>query len=129
MVVDSSAVFAVAFNEPERVAFVELLLASRRCAVGAPTLLECRIVAQRRSGRDWNDKLQAVLDRFDFLIVPFGAEHAAIAAEAFGKYGKGLNRAGLNYGDCMAYAIAKARNEPLLFKGNDFRATDIVPAV
>ncbi len=129
MVIDSSALFAIAFNEPERLSFLELLLSVPRCVMGAPTLLECRIVALRRAGHDWNARLQSVIDRFDFSIVPFEAEHAVLATEAFRRYGKGQNRAGLNFGDCMSYAIAKARNEPLLFKGDDFRATDIALAV
>jgi ribonuclease VapC len=128
MVVDSSAIFAIAFNELERPRFINLILESGRCVIGAPTLLECRIVALRRAGGDWNTVLHSVIEQFGLTVVPFDEEHLRLATDAFRQFGKGRNAASLNFGDCMAYAIAKARNEPLLFKGGDFRLTDIMAA-
>jgi ribonuclease VapC len=129
VVVDSSAIFAIAFNEPERRAFVDLLAEAPTRVIGAPTLLECRIVALRRKGDDWSSKLDQLLHWLDLTVIPFEVAHEALAAQAFRKFGKGIDKAGLNFGDCLAYAIAKARNEPLLFKGDDFRRTDIVAVV
>jgi ribonuclease VapC len=129
VVIDSSAIFAIAFNEPERRAFVDLLAEAPIRVIGAPTLLECRIVALRRKGDDWGTKLDQLLESLDLTVVPLEGAHEVLAVQAFRKFGKGIDKAGLNFGDCLAYAIAKARNEPLLFKGDDFRHTDVIAAV
>ena len=129
MVIDSSAIFAIVLQEPEREAFLDAILNSNDAVIGAPTLFECRVVALRRGSDILVAQLQGVLDRLAMRVEAFEQQHERIAAEAYRRYGKGIDRAGLNFGDCFSYAIAKARNEPLLFKGNDFRLTDISPAL
>jgi ribonuclease VapC len=125
MVVDSSALFAITFNEPERLEFIELILSAAEPAISASTLLECRLVALRRAGADWDSRLLTVMQRLQLRVVAFDEPQAAIAAEAFRLYGKGRHPAALNFGDCFSYALAKAVNEPLLYKGEDFRKTDL----
>ncbi|HEX2589941.1 MAG TPA: type II toxin-antitoxin system VapC family toxin [Rhizomicrobium sp.] len=129
MVIDSSAVFAIAFNEPERESFLDLITNADVRVIGAPTLFECRVVALRRMGVDWSANLDRLLNRLQLSVAPFEEAHEVIATTAFRKFGKGLDKAGLNFGDCFTYAIAKAWNEPLLFKGEDFRRTDIVAVI
>jgi ribonuclease VapC len=73
--------------------------------------------------------VETLIREGNIAIVPLTAEHAYIAAEGFSTYGKGRHSAGLNFGDCFSYALAKALDEPLLFKGEDFRKTDVVPAI
>ena len=129
MVIDSSAIFAIVFDEADHDIFLDAIVDAKTAIIGAPTLLECRIVALRKGSDYWSEKLQAMLDRLSVQVSPFDAHHERIAAAAFRRYGKGINRAGLNFGDCLCYAVAKARNEPLLFKGEDFRLTDIASAL
>jgi ribonuclease VapC len=129
MVVDSSAIFAILFNEPEREPFLDAILNANAAAIGAPTLLECKIVALRRAGAGWNRKLVLLLEKLPLSVVPFDADHERIATRAFELYGKGRDNAGLNFGDCLCYAVAKRRNEPLLYKGGDFARTDMVSAL
>jgi ribonuclease VapC len=75
------------------------------------------------------EKLDALIAAAGAEIVPFTAEHASLARDAWRRYGKGRHKAGLNLGDCFAYALAKERGQTLLFKGDDFAATDIEPAI
>ncbi|HEY4114484.1 MAG TPA: type II toxin-antitoxin system VapC family toxin [Rhizomicrobium sp.] len=129
MVVDSSAIFAILFKEPERERFLDAILNAAEAAIGAPTLLECRIVALRRAGAEWNRKLALLLEKLGLQVIPFDAEHERIATHAFEVYGKGTGRGGLNYGDCLCYAIARRRNDALLYKGEDFARTDLSSAL
>lgn len=129
MIVDTSALVAIILNEPERQTFIQAIRAANWRGVAAPALLEaCMVLAGR-----FEDEM---VDRFDELIavlkidpVPFTADHAAVARQAFLRYGKGRHPAGLNFGDCIAYATARLEAMPLLFKGDDFRLTDVEPAV
>ena len=129
MVVDTSAIIALLFQEPERSSFLEIFVHETRLAISAVALLETSVVAARRK----RDQLAAVeldnmLRRFDIEIVATDADGARSARDAYFRYGKGYHPAGLNLADCFSYALAKARDEPLLFKGDDFLKTDIVPA-
>jgi ribonuclease VapC len=92
-------------------------------------LLETAIVAEGRTLPGMADKLDALLGAIRPEIVPFTAEHVSLARDAWRRYGKGRHKAGLNLGDCFAYALAKERGQALLFKGDDFAATDIEPAI
>lgn len=125
MVIDSSALIAILRNEPERFEFLNAVLADSVRLVSAVTKLEASMVAIGRRGVDSADDLDALLRELDIRIVGFDEHHADIAREAFARYGKGRHRAGLNSGDCAAYALAIAEAEPLLFKGTDFGATDV----
>jgi ribonuclease VapC len=125
--VDSSALIALAIKEPEHLAFLQLLR-SQDCLIGAPTLLETHMVLNRSITAQ--GYLSTLLSFPNIEVVAFDAEHLAAARTAFDRYGKGRHpQAALNFGDCMAYAVAKVRGAPLLFKGGDFLATDIEPAL
>jgi ribonuclease VapC len=128
MVLDTSAVVAILLNEPERRAFDVAVAAESRRLMAAPTLVELAMVIEGRFGPAGGHRLDRWLAEAGIEIVPFTREQAELARGAFRRYGKGRHPAGLNYGDCFAYALAKATGEPLLFKGEDFRQTDVTPA-
>jgi len=129
MVVDSSALFAVLFNEQDRAAYLDAMMDAPQLTISAPTLFECRVVAMCRTGEDWERELLDLLREIDADIVAFDEALAVVAADAYRRYGKGRNRAALNFGDCFSYALAKSRGEPLLYKGGDFARTDVAAAV
>lgn len=129
MIVDSSALIAILFKEAEASAFASAMRDAPSRAVAAPTVVETGLVAEGRTGPAMGAELDDLLDALAAEIVPFTAEHAALARDAWRRYGKGRHPAGLNLGDCFAYALAKARNEPLLFKGDDFTQTDVKAAI
>lgn len=128
MVVDTSAIVAILFDEPERQEFDRLIAQDGVRLISAVTRVEVVIVIEGRS----RDIGRARLDRFfaysGIEIVAVTPEQAELAVEAFRRYGRGRHPAGLNIGDCFPYALAKSTGEPLLFKGDDFGQTDIVPA-
>jgi ribonuclease VapC len=113
----------------ETMAFTRRIKAAERCLVPAMSVLEAGILAESRRGPEGARDLDGFLQRIDAEVVPFDAEQADTARLAFRAYGKGRHPAGLNFGDCAAYALAKAAGEPLLFKGDDFTRTDITPAL
>jgi ribonuclease VapC len=127
VVIDSSALVAIILDEPERVQFSELVL-ERSCLIGAPTLLETSMVLRDRKGPSTTPELRKTLRMLRITVEPFRPDDCAVAFTAFLRYGKGRHRARLNFGDCMAYAIAKTRRRKLLYKGDDFSHTDIEPA-
>lgn len=129
MIVDTSALFAVLYEEPEAPAIEQALAAEGRAAISAASLVEAGMVCEGRGGAPAAARLDALLLRIGVEIVPFTAEHAALAREGWRRFGKGRHPAGLNFGDCFAYALAKSRNEPLLFKGDDFAQTDVKAAI
>jgi ribonuclease VapC len=97
--------------------------------VSAATFVEVSIVAESRVGDAGIRQRDAVFRGAHIAIQPVTEEQAHIASQAYSVYGKGRHAAGLNFGDCFSYALAKATGEPLLFKGGDFRQTDIQPAI
>lgn len=125
MVIDTSALLAVLFNEPERHHYNELVAAAPVRLISAGTYLETGIVIQARYGKLGMLSLKLFLTSAEIEIMPLDKEQSDIAAVAYASFGKGLHPAGLNFGDCISYALAKKRGEPLLFKGNDFPKTDI----
>lgn len=122
MIVDTSALIAVLHNEPEALVFVDLMLAARSVRISAGTLLEARIVAEREAGVE---VLNRLLERVEAEVVAVDASQTDLAFDGFRRFGKGRHPAGLNFGDCFAYALAQAFDEPLLFKGGDFSQTDV----
>ncbi len=128
MVIDSSAVVAILRDEPERARFIAVIDRAERRVVAAPALFEMTLVLAGSHRADMLDELDAFMSRAAVEIIPFTAAHAAAARAAFLRFGKGRHRAGLNFGDCIAYATAKLEDMPLLFKGDDFAMTDIAPA-
>ena len=128
MILDSSAIVALALQESGAEHILEKLDASELNAIGAPTLLETSIVLQARLGDAGREFLDNFIDGFRVEVHPFTRQHWATARDAFLRFGKGRHPAGLNYGDCMSYAVAKLAGRRLLFVGEDFRRTDIEAA-
>jgi ribonuclease VapC len=130
IVIDSSALMAVILFEPEREKFIDIISTADRCAISSVTLLEAQIVAFRRLKNAGSMQLDRFLAGVAPETVPFDDTQSALAFQAFKTYGKGIHpKARLNFGDCASYALAKSRNVPLLYNGNDFAATDIQFAV
>jgi ribonuclease VapC len=129
MVIDTSALVALLLGEPETPQFVAALAASTKRLLSAASYLETSIVMRRRSGPAAQEKLDRLLAELHVEILPFTQEDAVLAIAAFSRYGKGGGHsAGLNFGDCFTYALAKRTGEPVLFKGTDFGHTDIAAA-
>ncbi len=128
MIVDSSALIAIALLEPEARRLTDAITLAGYVRMGAPNFLEAALVIDNRSKRFVRARFDQYLHDAEIDVVPFTAEMAVLAREAHRQYGRGRHPARLNLGDCFAYALAKSLNEPLLFKGNDFSQTDIEPA-
>ena len=124
MVLDTSALVAILTGEPEQVAFIAAIEGADTCLLSAASYVEASIVLEVRHGPGGVQVLDRLLEQAGCEIVAVDAEQARIARSAFQRFGKGRHPAGLNFGDCFAYALAVARGEPLLFKGNDFPQTD-----
>jgi ribonuclease VapC len=132
IVLDTSALIAIAFGEPEREPFIGLILKDGAARIPSPVYVEATIVCEGRLGvvgRSLFDSLYSRIEALGAATVAFDQVQAQLARDAFQRFGKGRHPAGLNFGDCMAYAVSKALKAPLLFKGEDFRATDVIPAV
>jgi ribonuclease VapC len=125
MVIDTSALIAVLLNEPDAPRIAEAIeLASVRL-LSVANFLEAAMVIESRKGEAAGRELDLALYRATIEVVPVDQDQAEIARLAWRRYGKGRHTAGLNYGDCFAYALAKQRRLPLLFRGDDFVRTDI----
>ncbi len=129
MVIDTSALLAILQDEPEQRAFSEAIEAADTRAISTATFVETSLVLDVRFGADAVRELDLLIDRASIDILPVDLEQARVARRAFAVYGKGRHGAGLNFGDCFAYALASVLDEPLLYKGDDFQRTDISPAV
>ncbi len=129
MVIDTSALVAILFNEPERPRFSEAIVADRRRLVSAATLLETAIVVEARRGEPAGRELDLLLHRIGADVVAVTEEQVELARAAWRRYGRGRHAAALNYGDCFSYALARHAGEPLLYKGDDFTSTDVTSAV
>jgi ribonuclease VapC len=130
MVIDTSAIFAAIAGEPDGEFYREAIKKAPLRIISAVTLLEVRIVLFARLGSDALATFDELIERARIVVVPFDQEHSESAFDAFRRYGKGQGGpAQLNIVDCAAYALASTRGLPLLFKGNDFSATDVTPAL
>ena len=125
MVIDTSAIVAIAFDEPEAPSFEALIADDPMRLISAATVFEASMVLESRLGEQGGSELDLWLHRINAEIVAVSADHSDQARRAWRRYGKGRHRAGLNFGDCFSYALAKLTSEPLLFKGHDFSETDI----
>jgi ribonuclease VapC len=125
MTLDTSAVVAIIRGEPEKSEFVSLLEQSTRRLISAVSVLEAAMVLEAPKGDEASHILDSFLRKASVQIVPFDHEQLIEARAAFRRFGKGRHPAGLNFGDCASYALAQCSNEPLLFKGTDFSATDV----
>ena len=125
MVVDTSALIAVLLNEPETEDFVRVLADDPRKIISAFNALESGIVIEAKKGEAGGRELDLLLHRARIEIISLNGDQVELALAAWRKFGKGNHPAGLNIGDCCAYALAKYTGEPLLFKGDDFSQTDV----
>lgn len=129
MVIDTSAVIAILLREPGSQGLVQAIR-QESTAISAVAVLEASIVVRTRLARDGEAQLDELIALIGLEIVPFDVTQLLVAREAFVRYGRGSgSRAKLNFGDCCTYALAKTRDQPLLFVGNDFSHTDIVSAI
>ncbi len=126
MIIDTSAIIAVLFNEDDAHDYAEAISRADSCRISAATLVETAIVVEAQTRNNGGRQLDAFIRRASITIESVTEEQAYMARQAFIDFGKGRHRAGLNYGDCFSYALAKATREPLLFKGKDFAQTDVV---
>lgn len=129
MVIDTSALIAILFGEPEALSFTRVLADETLKLISSFNALEAGIVVEARKGEAGGREFDLLMHRAQIELVAMNADQAELARAAWRKYGKGNHPAGLNIGDCCAYALAKYSGEPLLFKGDDFSQTDIQPAV
>ena len=129
MVVDTSALIAILFGEPEALTFTRSIADASRKLMGVLNALETGIVVEARKGEAGGRELDLLIHRAQIEIVAMNADQSELARAAWRKYGNKSHPAGLNIGDCCAYALAKYSEEPLLFKGNDFNQTDIQSAI
>ena len=130
IVLDTSAIIAIIYNEEERQLFIEIIDRTQARFLSAASLLETKIVLHRRLRESASITLGSFLTDAEIQIVDVSRQTSDIAFDAFLRYGKGQGKgAGLNFGDCFSYALAKEMDLPLLFKGNDFSQTDLVAAV
>jgi ribonuclease VapC len=129
MVVDTSALLAILQDEPERRRFLEAIVDAASVSLSTASFVEASIVLEARFGTEALVHLDRFLERAGVELVPVDVQQARDARYAHSRFGKGRHVAGLNYGDCFAYALARTRGERLLFKGGDFTHTDISQAI
>jgi ribonuclease VapC len=128
--VDSSAVMAVILAERDAHQICAVIAEAEGVMITTAAMMECSIYLQRHFGPDQDVTLDEFVRRFGFEIVTVDDTILRLARSAFGRYGKGMNHpAQLNFGDCFSYALAKTRDLPLLYKGNDFSHTDVISAL
>ena len=128
MIVDTSVIIAILRDEPDAAEISEVLERPQVRRMSAVTYVEVAVVVDSNRNPILSRRLDDLLRDLQIAVEPVTLNHARLAREAYRDFGKSRHRAGLNFGDCFAYALAKSLNEPLLFKGNDFRHTDIEPA-
>jgi len=125
MIVDSSVIIAVLRDEADAVAISEALQDASTCRISAVTYVESAIVTDSNRNPVLSRRFDDLLRDLSMRVEGVTLRQAEIARQAYRDFGKGRHKAGLNFGDCFAYALAKDLDEPLLFKGDDFRHTDV----
>ena len=125
MVIDTSALVAIFLAEPERLSFRKAIITADIRLMSAASVFETGIVLENRRGEIAAREFDLFVLRANIEIVSVDSEQAELARSAWRRYGKGRHPAALNFGDCFAYALAKETGEPILFKGDDFRHTDL----
>jgi ribonuclease VapC len=125
MVVDTSALVALLGMEPESARIAAAIEHDPMRLISAATLVEAGLVVEARYGPRGGQELDLLVAKAGLTVESVTIDHAEIAREAWRRYGKGRHSAGLNFGDCFSYALARATGEPLLFKGDDFSHTDV----
>ena len=125
MIIDTSAVVAILFDEPEAESFQQRIAFTAPCRMSAVGYFEAAMVVEGRRGAAAARRFDIYLERASVELVSVTVEHARAARDAWRRYGRGNHPAALNFGDCFAYALAETAGEPLLYKGDDFALTDI----
>lgn len=125
MIVDTSAVLAVLFAEKDAENYARAISEADVCRISAATFVEVSVVVEAQTGDAGSRQWDSFFRTAGISIEPVAEEHAYAAREAWSDFGRGRHPAGLNFGDCFSYALAKVSGEPLLFKGQDFRKTGI----
>ena len=125
MILDTSAIVAILYREPEAAAYVRLIHDADICRISVASYVELSMVIENQLGSEGMRQAEAFFRRAGIVVEPVTIDQGELARQAFLDFGKGRHKAGLNFGDCFSYALAKAMGEPLLFKGNDFSQTDI----
>lgn len=128
MVIDTSVLVAIVFDEPEAELFLEAMRRATHLLLSAVSLVEVGVVLMQQGPERIERDLNQLIERAGIVVVPVDEAQAILAREAYRKFGKGRHRAGLNFGDCFSYALAIGAAETLLFKGNDFGETDVAVA-
>jgi ribonuclease VapC len=128
MTLDSSALVAILFEEPGYLDLVDRILEADQARVAAPTVVETSLVVAGRRRAAAPEHVERLLKELGVHVVPFGEAEWSFAVEAFLRFGRGRHPAGLNFGDCLAYAAAVAAGDALLFVGDDFARTDVTAA-
>jgi ribonuclease VapC len=128
VIVDSSAILAILFAEPDAAVFAKAISEADACKISAATFVEVAAVVEAHAKDRGSRQLDAFLRRAGFVIEPVTEEQAHLARQAYSDFGKGRHPAGLNFGDCFAYALARERGATLRFVGDDFSRTDVKSA-
>ena len=126
---DTSAVLAVLFDEPDAERFTRAIAEAPHCRMSMANFLEAALVIEGRAGLAGGHELDIFIERAAIELVPVSVEHAQAARRGWRRFGKGNHSAGLNFGDCFAYALAEVTGEPLLYNGEDFALTDVESAL
>ncbi len=129
MIIDTSALLAVLFDEPDAELYEQTIAEAPLCRMSIANFLEAALVAESRLGLAGGRELDIFVETAEIELVPVFAEQADAARLAWRRFGKGNNPAGLNFGDCFAYALAQVTGESLLYKGEDFSLTDVESAL
>jgi ribonuclease VapC len=129
MILDTSPLIAILTKEPDSDRYVDAISHAPHCRLSAANFVELSLVVEGQFGAEALRQCDALIRRIGIVIEPVTVDQAHAARQAFHDFGRGRHPAGLNFGDCFAYALAKITGEPLLFKGDDFSKTDIVSAV
>lgn len=125
MIIDTSAALAILLAEKDAGGFARAIEASATCRMSAASYLEAALIIDNRGDAVASREFDLFFRRAGIAIEPVTFEQVQIARQAYRDFGKGRHRAGLTFGDCLSYALAKSLDEPLLFKGADFAQTDV----
>ena len=125
MVIDTSAIVAILLDEPDRPRLVAAIGTADSKYLSVASFVEASVVLHARSGPQAVRLLDRFIDRAGIEVEPVSVAQGRLARDSYERFGKGRHPAGLNFGDCFAYALAVERHEPLLFKGDDFAQTDV----
>lgn len=129
MIVDTSAVLAILFNESDAERYARAISEADSRRMSAANFVEAAVVVEAQTRDSGSRQFDAFFRRAGIVVEPVTEEQAHAARQGYTDFGKGRHAAGLNFGDCFAYALAKVTGEPLLFKGGDFTKTDVKAAV